>query len=233
MQSSLPKVLHPLSREPILSYVLKTVFELKPDRVVVVVGFDSRRVIAAFQGYDVQFVEQKEQMGTGHAVAQTKPLLEDFDGDVLILCGDMPFIKASTLKSLMERHRQTEAPCTLLVLQTGESKDFGRIIRNERGEIVEIVESLEAADYQKTVDEYNAGVYCFQKDILFESVDRIDNKNSKAEYYLTDTIRVIVEKRLPVQSIQTRDAEEIFGINAAEDLKKAQQILFKIQRSPC
>ena len=227
MNSSLPKVLHPLSGKSLLAHVLDTVFTLSPDRVIVVVGYQAEDVRSAFPDPRIEFVEQKEQLGTGHAVLQAKPLLENFAGNVLIVCGDMPFVKASTLKTLTSHHRETNACCTLLTLKTGETKDFGRILRNERGGVADIVENRDATDSQKTIDEYNSGVYLFSRSELFEALGNVDNHNSQAEYYLTDTIRYLAGKRLTVEAVQTRDANEIFGINSEQDLRKAEQLVLE------
>ncbi|MEC7641199.1 MAG: NTP transferase domain-containing protein [Nitrospinota bacterium] len=225
MKSPMAKVLHPLSSKPLLAYVLDTVFALNPARVVVVVGYQSEQVIDQFRDPRVEFVEQKELKGTGHAVLQTQTALKGFAGNLLVLCGDMPLIKPSTLKKLVAHHEATQSRCTLLTLKIGEPKDFGRILRNEAGKVIGIIENSDASPTQKTIDEYSTGVYCFEKDLVFEAIRHIDNNNSQAEFYLTDTIHKIAQNHLVVQSVQTKDAEEIFGINCEEDLKNAERIL--------
>jgi len=226
MQSSLPKVLHPLSGKPLLSYVFRTVFELDPDRVLTVVGYGADKVKEIFQNNPrMQFLEQKLQWGTGHAVMQTREALDNFEGTVLVLCGDMPFIRASTLKSMITEHEKIRPACTLLILKTPQQRDFGRILRNKDGEVYGIVESMDATEKQKTIDEYNTGVYCFDKALLYQAVHQLDNRNAQSEYYLTDTIRYFVERRLAIHSIQTRDDREIFGINSEEELAQAELIL--------
>lgn len=224
MRSDLPKVLHPLGGRPLLTHVLDSLPPLEPRRVAVVVGYEAGRVRQACRGYDVEFVEQSKQLGTGHAVLQAEPVLRDFDGDVLILCGDMPLIRSQTLRKLVARHRESGAACTLLSLKTNETKDFGRVLRNEDGSVDRIVENKDATPREKTVDEYNSGVYCFCKDILFKALRGVDNRNAQREYYLTDTIYRIHQEGLIVQAIQTRDTSEIFGINSLEDLNTAEQL---------
>jgi UDP-N-acetylglucosamine diphosphorylase/glucosamine-1-phosphate N-acetyltransferase len=227
MKSPLAKVLQSLSGRPLLFYVLETVKALNADRVSVVVGFQSEEVKAAFPDPGIEFVEQKEQLGTGHAAQQTESCLADFTGDVLVLCGDMPLIQPATLKNLIAKHRDRQAACTLLTLKpkNGEIKDFGRILRNEEGSIVRIVENKDASAAEKKVDEYNSGVYCFDKGLFYKALLAIDNSNSQSEYYLTDTIQYFVNNKSSVQSVQTTDSDEIFGINSPEDLKKAEQLL--------
>jgi UDP-N-acetylglucosamine diphosphorylase/glucosamine-1-phosphate N-acetyltransferase len=227
MKSPLAKVLQPLSGHPLLYYVLQTVKELNADRVSVVVGFQAEEVKAAFPDAGIEFVEQKEQLGTGHAAQQTESSLADFTGDILVLCGDMPIIKSSTLKNLINKHRESQASCTLLTLKpkNGEIKDFGRILRDRDQSIIRIVENKDATPAEKKVDEYNSGVYCFDKDLFYKALVAIDNSNSQNEYYLTDAVQFFVKNRHSVQSVQTDDSDEIFGINSPEDLKKAEHLL--------
>ena len=142
-----------------------------------------------------------------------------------MLCGDMPFIRASTLRHMIAQHDKSRPACTLLTLKTGKPRDFGRILRNDDGDICRIVESKDATAQQKTIDEYNAGVYCFDKTLLFQAVSRLENRNAQSEYYLTDTILYFGKRRLAIHSIQSRDDREIFGINSEEDLEQAERIL--------
>lgn len=227
MKSPLAKVLQPLSGHPLLFYVLETVKELNADRVNVVVGFQAEEVKAAFPDPGIEFVEQKEQLGTGHAAQQTESCLADFTGDILVLCGDMPLIKPSTLKNMLKKHRDSQASCTLLTLKpkNGEIKDFGRILRDGGQAIVRIVENKDATPAEKRVDEYNSGVYCFDKELFYKALVAIDNGNSQNEYYLTDTIQFFVKNKHSVQSVQTENSDEIFGVNSPEDLKKAELLL--------
>lgn len=226
MKSPLAKVLQPLLGHPLLYYVLETVKEIRPEKLSVVVGFQADEVRAAFPDPKIEYVEQREQLGTGHAARQTVSCLKDFAGDVLVLCGDMPLIKPQTLKNLVKKHRETGASCTLLTLKDkkGEIKDFGRILRDDRQAILRIVENKDATADEKTVDEYNSGVYCFQKPLFFKALNALGNDNSQKEYYLTDAIRFFVQNGYNVQSVQTDDADEIFGINSREDLEKAEQL---------
>lgn len=225
MQSDSAKVLHPLAGRPLLIHVLDTVATLNPQRVLTVVGYQAEEVQKACVGRPVEFVEQTEQLGTGHAVMQAEAALQDFSGDVLILCGDMPLIQPSTLQALIRKHQDTGAGCTLLSLKTKEKKDFGRVVRGSEGSVERIVEALDASEQEKTIDEYNAGVYCFNKGILFKALDSVDSSNAQREYYLTDTVGILSRNGHPVVCHSTQDADEIFGINSSEDLKRAEQII--------
>jgi UDP-N-acetylglucosamine diphosphorylase/glucosamine-1-phosphate N-acetyltransferase len=227
MKSPLAKVLQPLSGKTLLHYVLETVEKLHADRVGVVVGFQADKVKSAFPDPKLEFVEQKEQLGTGHAAQQTESCFKDFVGDILVLCGDMPLIRAATLKNLIKKHRDSNAVCTILTLKDnkGEIKDFGRILRDENQSVTRIVENKDATEQEKKIEEYNSGVYCFDNILLYKALNALDPDNEQNEYYLTDTIEYFVENECSVQSVQTDDADEIFGINSPEDLKKAEQLL--------
>jgi UDP-N-acetylglucosamine diphosphorylase/glucosamine-1-phosphate N-acetyltransferase len=227
MKSPLAKVLQPLSGKPLLHYVLKTVEKLSADRVGVVVGFQAEEVKSAFPDPKLEFVEQKEQLGTGHAAQQTESCFTDFEGDILVLCGDMPLVRSATLQNLLEKHRLSKADCTVLTLKDkmGNIKDFGRILRGEDQSVTGIVENKDATEQEKKVDEYNSGIYCFDKILFYKALSAIDNSNSQNEYYLTDTIKYFVQHKRSVQSVQTDDSDEILGINSPEDLKKAEQLL--------
>ena len=225
MKSDRAKVLNPLAGRPLLIHVLDTVAILNPQRVLVVVGYQAGEVKQVCANRPIEFVEQEEQLGTGHAVLQAQAALEDFEGDALILCGDMPLIQSSTLQALLRLHHKTGAGCTLLSLKTKEKKDFGRVIRSPEGAVLRIVEVRDANEQEKTVDEYNSGVYCFDKGILFKMLASIDSSNAQGEYYLTDTVGILSRNGHAVACHSTQDADEIFGINSSEDLKKAEQIV--------
>ena len=225
MQSDRAKVLHSLASRPLLIHVLDTVATLNPQRVVVVVGYQSEEVKQACANRPVEFVEQKEQLGTGHAVLQAQAALEDFEGDVLILCGDMPLIQSSTLETLLHKHHETGAGCTLLSLKTKEKKDFGRVVRSPEGAVLRIVEARDASEQEKTIDEYNSGVYCFIKGILFKALASVGTGNAQGEYYLTDAVGILSQDGHTVACHSTQDADEILGINSSEDLEKAEKIV--------
>ena len=225
MQSDRAKVLHSLDSRPMLIHVLDTVASLNPQRVVVVVGRQAAEVKQACANRPIEFVEQSEQLGTGHAVLQAEEALADFEGDVLILCGDMPLIQPSTLQTLLKKHHETVADCTVLSLKTNEKKDFGRVVRSPEGTVLRIVEDRDANEQEKTIDEYNSGVYSFNKGILFKALASVGTRNTQGEYYLTDTIEILSQSGHVVTCYSTRDADEILGINSSEDLKKAEKII--------
>ncbi len=226
MENSLAKVLIPIAGKPTLKFVLDTAERLNPTRTVVVVGHQADRVQKIFSNRDLEFVLQKEQLGTGHAARQAEQTLANFEGQILVLCGDMPLIKPETLESLLRRHREMEeAKCTVLTLKGKINNDFGRIIRDVDGSFLRIVEYREASAEEKNVDEFNSGVYCFDKRLFFKALYCIADNNTQKEYFLTDTLEYLVKNRYLVASLETEDADEIIGINTPHDLKRVEQLL--------
>jgi UDP-N-acetylglucosamine diphosphorylase/glucosamine-1-phosphate N-acetyltransferase len=225
MKSSLAKVLLPLAGHPLLHYTLDLSSKLNPVQTIVVVGHQADQVQQAFADRGVEFVLQHEQLGTGHAAKQAKEKLENFKGLVLVLCGDMPLIRPDTLLEMVAGHRASGAKCTVLTLKSDGLHDFGRIIRDEKGLILKIVEFKDASDVEKKVDEFNSGVYCFDSGLFFKALEHIGSNNAQNEYYLTDTIEYLVRKRYPVQATQTQNANEILGINSPDDLNRAERLL--------
>ena len=231
MKSPLAKVLHSLLDKPLLAYVLGTVRALHPDRLMVVVGYQSDRVRQSFPEKDLEYVLQEEQLGTGHAVQQTEKALADFEGDLIILCGDTPFIKMASLQSLLKKHGETSAACTILTLKNRDIKDFGRIVRDPGQKVHRIVEARDATENEKLIDELNAGVYCFNKNLLFKALSIIDNNNNdQNEFYLTDTIEYLVTQGHLVETVQTTDAMEFLGVNTPQDLERGEQYLKGIKQ---
>jgi UDP-N-acetylglucosamine diphosphorylase/glucosamine-1-phosphate N-acetyltransferase len=227
MQTSLAKVLLPIAEKPILEYVLDVAEKLHPARTIVVVGHQAEQVQERFSKRGLEFVLQEEQLGTGHAARQTEQALNDFKGNILVLCGDMPLIKIETLERLLLQHKGVSAKCSVLTLKSKEKHDFGRIIRHVDGAILKIVEHRDASAQEKIVDEFNSGVYCFDKDLFFKALSCLSDDNVQKEYYLTDTLEYAMNNGYPVASVQIEDTDEIFGINSPEDLKRAEKLLEK------
>ena len=225
MQTSLAKGLLPVAGRPLLHYVLDLSSRLNPARTIVVVGHQADQVRKAFADWEVEFVVQREQLGTGHAAQQAELKLENFEGQVLVLCGDMPLIRPKTLLQVVEGHRRSGVKCTVLTLKNSGCHDFGRIIRDGNGSILKIVELKDASESEKKVDEFNSGVYCFDNRLFFKVLEHIDANNAQKEYYLTDTIKCLVRNEYSVQTIQTQDVDEILGINSPEDLSRAERLL--------
>ncbi|MGB2783875.1 MAG: bifunctional UDP-N-acetylglucosamine diphosphorylase/glucosamine-1-phosphate N-acetyltransferase GlmU [Atribacterota bacterium] len=217
MKSDLPKVLHNLAGKPILNYVINTVNQLKVKRKILVVGYKNDK-IRELIGDRIEYAEQKEQLGTAHAVLQAKKLLSGFKGDVLILSGDVPFLSVKTLKKLLKYHKDNNYCCTLLSAVFENSKGYGRIIRDKKGEIKGIIEEVDLSPEKKKITEINSGIYCFNKEKLFQALERIATDNKQGEYYLTDTVKILLSEGLTVGNIIVKDYSEVLGINNQLDL---------------
>ncbi len=227
MQSPLPKVLIPIFGKPTLEYVLDIAEKLSPARTLLVLGFQANRIRKKISKRNLEFVLQEEQLGTGHAAYQTEKVMRNFEGNILVLCGDMPLINPETLERLLNQHTKMAAKCTVLTLKTKMNNDFGRIIRDDEGSILRIVEFRDASEKEKNVDEFNSGVYCFDKNLFFKALSSIGDNNLQKEYYLTDTIEYFVKSGYFVASLQTEDTEEIIGINSLDDLKQVERLVEK------
>lgn len=215
MQSDLPKVLHPLAGKPMLAHVLDNARKLNPDRIVVVVGHGADRVKAAFANQaDLQFALQVPQQGTGHAVQQAADLLLEGDAKqdaTLVLYGDVPLVQAETLQRLLDARNQGMAVLTeTLADPTG----YGRIVRNDKGEVVRIVEHKDASTAEHGINEVNTGILVAPTGKLKDWLSRINNDNAQGEYYLTDTVGLSVHDGLPVHAAQPSASWETLGVNS-------------------
>jgi len=226
MKSNLPKVLHNLAGKSILNYVLDTVNQLEAKRKILIVGYKSDK-IRELIGDKIEYVEQKEQLGTAHAVLETKKLLSDFKGDVLILSGDVPFLTVKILKKLLKYHQANNFCCTLVSTILKNPKGYGRIIRNKKGEIKGIIEEVDLSADKKKITEVNSGIYCVNKDKLFQALEKITPDNKQGEYYLTDSIEILLKEGLTVGNIIVKDYSEILGINSRLDLADASQKVYQ------
>ena len=226
MKSNLPKALHNLAGKPILNYVLDTVDQLEAKRKILIVGYKSDQ-IRELIGDKIEYVEQKEQLGTAHAVLQTKKLLSDFKGDVLILSGDVPFLTVKILKNLLKYHQANNFCCTLLSTILKNPKGYGRIIRDKKGEIKGIIEEVDLSADKKKITEVNSGIYCVNKDKLFQALEKITPDNKQGEYYLTDSVEILLKEGLTVGNIIVKDYSEILGINSRLDLTDASQKVYQ------
>ena len=226
MKSNLPKVLHNLAGKPILNYVLDTIYQLEAKRKILIVGYKSDQ-IRELIGDKIEYVEQKEQLGTAHAVLQTKKLLSDFKGDVLILSGDVPFLTVKILKKLLKYHQANNFCCTLVSTILKNPKGYGRIIRDKKGEIKGIIEEVDLSADKKKITEVNSGIYCVNKDKLFQALEKITPDNKQGEYYLTDSVEILLKEGLTVGNIIVKDYSEILGINSRLDLTDASQKVYQ------
>ena len=166
----------------------------------------------------LQYVEQTEQLGTGHAVMCAKDAFEGMDADLLILCGDVPLLSENTLKLLVKSHRESKASCTLLTAFLDDAGKYGRILRDESGQISGIVEYKDASQAQLEIKEWNTGIYCFNAKDMFAALSRVSNTNTQNEYYLTDTLAILRSEGKGVSSIVLENLSEVTGVNSQAQL---------------
>ena len=217
MESELPKVLHQLNGKSLIDYVLDTASELNPDSITLVVGFQKDRVKNHIQNDNVNYVSQEEQLGTGHAALQLENQLENQSGHLLILYGDAPNIKSSTLSPIINEHIEENRTATLITATLNDPTGYGRIIRNQDGDLLKIVEEKDCTPDEKKIKEWNPGIYIFKIPQLFSELKRIKSNNASNEYYLTDVIELIKENS-PVQAKKIDNPMEVIGINTINQL---------------
>jgi len=225
MLSDLPKVLHPINGRPMLQFVIETVRSLGPERVVVVTGYQAERVETACAGAGVEFARQPEQLGTGHAVMQTESLLADFDGTIMVLNGDVPGLRAETMREFMRAHHDAGAAATVLTAELDDPTGYGRIVRDADGNLRAIVEHKDATPEIRAIREINSGLFCFEARDLFSALKRVDRRNAQNEYYLTDVIGLLAREGRRVGAWCVDDAREVAGVNNPEELEAVRRFV--------
>jgi bifunctional UDP-N-acetylglucosamine pyrophosphorylase/glucosamine-1-phosphate N-acetyltransferase len=219
MRSSLPKVLQPLAGRPLLAHVLATARELSPRKVIVVHGHGAEAVRQAFNGENVEWALQDEQLGTAHAVMQAMPQVSA-DADVLILYGDVPLMRAATLKRLLEA---ADDGLAVLTAEPADPAAYGRIVRDGGGGVAKIVEERDASPAERAIREINAGFYALSARRLSAWLKKIDNRNAQKEYYLTELVSLAVDERVPVTAVKTDAAWEAAGVNTPRELAELER----------
>src|SRR3984957_19850891 len=230
MRSERPKPLHRLCGRPMVLHVLDAVAELDLERAVVVVGHGGTRVSKAVAeqpppGLSVEFVEQHVQRGTGDAVsvALTAFSSDDLDvGDVLVLPGDTPLLRAPTLAALVRAHREADAAATVLTARLPDPTGYGRIVRAKNGQVARIVEQADATDEEQAIDEINTSIYVFRRAVLAPALRRLTPDNVQGEYYLTDVVSVLHDAGYPLASLVVDDPMEAAGVNDRAQLAVAE-----------
>jgi bifunctional UDP-N-acetylglucosamine pyrophosphorylase / glucosamine-1-phosphate N-acetyltransferase len=222
MKSDLPKVLHSLGGRTLVEQVLRGCVELKPERQVAIIGYQGDRVRSALAHWpNIEFVEQAQQLGTGHAVQQLLPHLEDFEGDLLVLNGDVPLLRPSTLQKLLQTHQQNKNAATILTAKIPDPQGYGRVFCDEKMLLKEIIEHRDCTDAQRQNNRVNAGIYCFNWPQLKKVLPNLQSNNDQKEYYITDAVNFLS----PVMVVDAEDYQEILGINDRLQLAEAYDIL--------
>lgn len=225
MKSNLAKVLHKICNKPMIEYVLDTLSFFLSSRIIVVVGHQADEVGKLLKDRKVEIVIQKELLGTGHAVAQTEKVLSDFEGDILIVCGDTPLLKSNTLQRLCQIHQQSEATITILTTTLNDPTGYGRILTDASGRICKIIEDKDANQEEKEIKLVNTGTYCFKSKKLFAALKKITNDNKQKEFYLTDVVGLLKKEGEKIVALESPDPIEVMGINTQEELQKAEKII--------
>ena len=221
MNSELPKVLHKLQGKPLIDYVIDQSELLNPKEIILVVGFKKDYIIEhTAKRINLKYATQMKQLGTGHAVLQTSELLKNKKGHILILYGDVPNIKASTLQPIIDDHILTNRDLTLITAEIDDPAGYGRIIRDKNGSLLKIVEEKDCNDYEKKIKEWNPGIYIFKIPEVFEVLNNISTNNASKEYYLTDAIGIAQQSNMQIKAIKIADSNEVIGVNTTYQLEK-------------
>lgn len=224
MKSDRPKVLHEVMGRSMVSHVIFQVRRAGADRITVVIGHGADQVREALSGENVLLAVQEEQLGTGHAVMQALNHIPE-TGDVFILCGDTPLITGETLSAFSEYHTSQGAVLTVLTAEFDDPAGYGRIIRDENGDVSCIVEQKDASEEQKKVKEVNAGMYCVDAGFLREALPEIKNDNAQNEYYITDLVGLAVAAGKKAAAFCIEDPDEIMGVNNRVQLAEASAVM--------
>ena len=224
MKSALPKVLHPLCGKPLLWHVMTAAQTSGAGEVVAVIGHGAEKVRETFSGSDVRFVLQAEQLGTGHALQCAEGQLQGMEGDLLLLCGDVPLLRAETLRGLRAEHHRSMAAVTVLTAQLECATGYGRIVRGAHG-VERIVEERDATEQERRIREINTGIYLFSVPSVFELLRKVNNQNAQGEYYLTDVVAAAHAAGEKVAAHLLADSQEAMGINDRLQLAEATAVM--------
>ena len=228
MKSDKPKVVFEFAGKPMIKRVVETAQKIESDIITIVVGYKKDMIIDIIPKTEkIKFIEQKEQNGTGHAVMVTENVFKDFDGNIFILCGDVPLLRAETLQKMLTKHKETNAACTVLTAIMDDALKYGRIIRKKNGNVLKIIEFKDATENEKLIKEINTGIYCFDAKNLFSALQKVTNNNQQKEYYLTDTLEILNNDNKLVTSVLLDDMIEASGVNSKEQLNNLEKEYFK------
>ncbi len=228
MKSKYPKVTFKLAGKSFIERVVETAKETGSDKIAVVVGYKKDVVISSISSKEnVSFVEQVEQNGTGHAVMVTEDVLKNFDGNIMILSGDVPLLSSETLAKMIENHNESNSACTVLTAVLDDAAQYGRIVRNQDGSVRKIVEFKDANESEKAIKEINTGIYCFKSEALFSSLKKITNNNKQNEYYLTDTLEILQKNNEKINAVILENSIEAAGVNSPKQLSELENVFYK------
>lgn len=222
LNPDMAKVMYAIGGMPMIGHVITCAKNFGSDRIVVIVGHQRESVVEYVHSIDptIEIAVQAEQLGTGHAIMQTEPLLSSFTGDVVILSGDVPLLRAETVAAMIEHQRKTNAIVTALTTILDDPSGYGRVIRDDAGSIRKIVEHKDANENELLVREINTGIYVFDARHLFDALRRVTNDNAQGEYYLTDVFEIFARAGLRMEPFVTDSFDEIRGVNTKAQLEE-------------
>lgn len=223
MKSDLPKVAHPVLGVPIITHVVSAVRDAGIGRVIVVTGHKAEVVESLLDG--VEFARQSEQHGTGHAVMCALEAVGHLSGPVVVLAGDVPLLRATTIRRLVEAREASGAACVVLSAEFPDPTGYGRIVRDDAGNVTRIVEHRDLAPGQLSIRECNVGSYCFDGEALSAHLPRLESTNAQSEYYLTDLVALFAQEGLGVEALLGEDVDESHGVNSRVQLAEVTRIL--------
>lgn len=226
MKSKKTKILHEIYGKPMVQWVYQSVKSSEVDEIVFVIGRNSEEVKKCM-GNKVSYAMQEKQLGTGHAVIQAQEYLKNKEGQVLIMYGDMPLVTSKTILHAVNYHKEKNNAVTIITAEFDNPAGYGRIIRNNQDDVLEIVEDRDATSEQKKIKEINSGIYCFDINALRKALKELDNKNDQGEYYLTDTIKILIKKGFKAGAVKIKNKDELLGINDRIQLAEAGKVLKK------
>lgn len=224
MKSETPKVLFPVAGKPMLQHIINVLVAAGIEDIYAVIGYGAEKVQAAISG-PITWVQQKEQLGTGHALAQAAENLRGYRGDVLVLAGDTPLLTAATLKDLIAEHTRDKNAATVLSARVPQPAGYGRIVRGSNGSVIAIAEEKDADSKQKQINEINSGAFCFNWSKVESLLDHLSTNNAQGEYYLTDIFSLLVLKGEKTGAFTATDHREILGSNDRVQLAWAEKIM--------
>ncbi len=226
MKSRTPKALHEVCGRPMLEYILRACYDAGCTRMIVVVGHEKDRIIAQF-GHDkrIHWIEQTEQLGTGHAVRVCEPELRKISGDVFVLAGDGPLIRSEVLRTLHTAHRDDRAAATMATALLDDPTGFGRIIRDDKGEFIEIIEQLDCTPAQREIQEVYPSYCCVKVEELLFGLSRLTNDNQKGEYYFTDVYSILRNAGKRVLAVQAVTAEDVLSVNSRQQQAEVDAVM--------
>ena len=224
ISGDMPKAMFSVMHRPMIEFVLDNISFIETKDVYIVVGYGKDKIIEHFGGR-YNYVEQKKQLGTGHAVMECAEDFRDFDGSVLITFGDMPLFRREELEAMCLQHKENEADCTLMTAENPELKMWARVIRDENGKFEKIVEGKDCTPEQAKIKELFSGVMVFNSKSLFGILPEVGCQNVQKEYYITEVPELMRGHGMKVETYFTEDGNDLRGINTPEDLEMCEKIL--------